>query len=828
MVDIDEIFNRKKPVAEPVEEEVEEAVTIEREEHLSEEDRALITKDVERAASLLSAHLLLPEGSKVVDTGCDEGKIAYLLAKQNPRAHFIGVDKDAPDIEFANKHYKLPNLSFVQSDLAIEKLEDGTLDAVINNNILHGVYSRGDYNPDEVSDLLQKQVAKLKDGGTMVIRDYMQPLQDQMVLLELSNKRFQSQRTKARDDAELLLEFSQKARPLPGGLCEGFFIEEVKPVVPDTRLFRLPHKWALEFIHRKDDVDNWAKALNKEFTFFTYQDYQREFAKMGMRTIFSAPYWDPWIVEHNFNGKFRMYREDGTLMQNPATNYFIVAQKSSGKKSMLIQEKRASQKPTGDLPIVQVRDKATGKVQEIVQPYEHECDVIPFRITPDDRMIIYLNSGAPRPVINAVPRGNSNLDEKKWSGHLIEPLSMTTAEMTNDADANKEVIYDHIKDNLGLRPKSETSWYLGDTYFPAPDLIDTAIEPVFVEVENPFKTLWDFKDEVNSGFTSKGRILELDATDVIAAAQVGMLPEPRLEMYAMDLIQRYKIKLPAWVAGELPEVPQTKLEPVDPNDLLKEAEKKEFVEEKGEPKYLKPVKAVFVEDGTVGSTTRGIAANDVEFIVTQDGVENIAVVLPLNRSLDDELMVMLQPEVMSIPNRRGGDGTMLNVPSFKLPKDVVTIEDARAYVARQFSVPTDKVTSLGESYFTHVGIMPQRVYPFMVAADVSPKDGATLECCLLKKLIFVDYGKKFPRLAKQTMQLISRVHMRLGPEHPLSMKNENKAKYKGFSLSKEKVALDAKKTRKSIIPSVILGEAKRLAPKKQLDKKPAAPKPKAD
>jgi len=823
LVNIDKVFNIKKG-ENVVTENVKKEQTFDREEDLTEENRAVITKDIEKAASLLSAHLLLPEGSKVVDTGCDEGKIAYVLAKLNPRAQFIGVDKDKEDIEFANKHYKLPNLSFVQSDLAIEKLKDETLDAVINSNILHGVYSRASFNPDDVSELLQKQVAKLKDGGTMVIRDYMQPSQEEMVLLELSDKKIVSRKAEDISDAELLLQFSQSARPLPGGVCEGFFIEELKPKAAGTRLFRLPHKWALEFIHRKDKRRKWNENINTEYTFFTYQDYQREFAKMGMRTIFSAPYWDPWIVEHNFNGKFKMYNEDGVLMRNPATNYFIVAQKTSGKKSMLIQEKRASQKPTGDLPIITVMDKASGRVQEIIQPNENECDIIPFRITPDNRMIVFVNGGSPRPIINAVPRGNNNLDEKRWSGHIIEPLSMSTKDMTMDAEENRKLIYGYIESNLGLRPKSDTSWYLGDTYFPAPDLIDTAIEPVFVEVENPFKTSWDFKEETNIGFIEKGRIVELDGVDIIAASQVGMLPEPRLEMYVMDLVRRYKIDLPQWVADELPELPKTKLEPIDPNDLLKEAEKKEFVEDKSTPTYLKPVKAVFVEDGTVGSTTRGISANDVEFIVTEDGVENIAVVLPLCHDWDDKLMIMLEPQIMSIPNRRGGDGSMLNVPSFKLPKDVTTMEEARAFVAKKFEVPIEKVMPLGESYFTHIGVTPQRVYPFMVASDRQPDEGTKLKCCLMNDLVAM-YNNKFPKLGRDAMKLISRVHMRLGPNHPLALKSENTAKYKGFSLANEKIALDARQTRKSVIPSVILGEAKRVAPKKNLENKVSAPKP---
>jgi len=804
---IDKIFNMKK-MDKSLKAEVKDVHLSYKKENLTDEERAIITKEDEKTGALLSAHLLLPEGSRVVDTGCDEGKRAFVLAKLNPRAHFIGVDADSPDIEFANKHYKLPNLSFVQSDLAIEKLEDETLDAVINSNILHGVYSRADYNPDAVSELLQQQVAKLKVGGTMLIRDYMMPLQEEMVLLELPKIKSEGKTPDKLSDADLLLLFSQHARPLPGGECEGFFIEELPARTPDTRLFRLPHKWALEFIYRKDDRYKWDKQIKTEFTFFNYYDYRREFAKMGMRTIFSAPYWSSDIVEARFKGKFRMYHEDGTPMRSPATSYYLVAQKTSSKKSMVIQEKRASQKPAGDLQITVVRDAVSGKVTELVNPKDNGCDIIPFRITPDNRMIVYINSGYPRPIINAVPRGNNNLDEKQWSGHLIEPISMSNEEMQDDADYNRDLIFEFVRKKLGLRPKSENSWYVGDTYFPDPEKIDAAIEPVFVEVENPYKTSWEFNDEIDTGFIEKGRIVELDGTDIIAASQVGMLPEPKLEMYLLDLFHNYGIELPEWVADNLPEVPKTKIEPVDPNELLKEANKKTFVVEKTPAKYLKTVRSIFVEDGTVGSTTRGLAAKDVEFVITQDGVENIAVVLPLCRDFDEKLMVMLEPEIMTVPNRRGGDGAMLNVPSFKLPKDVLTIDDAREFVAQKFSVPVDKVTQLGESYFSHVGVMPQRVYPFMVASDRQPDEGTRLKCCLMNELVKMK-EKKFPRMGRDAMKTIARVQMRMDPGHEMRVKNDYAMKYKGFALATEKIAIDARKTRQSVIPSVVMGEVKK-------------------
>ncbi|MBI3440331.1 MAG: class I SAM-dependent methyltransferase [Proteobacteria bacterium] len=760
---------------------------------------------IQQKAALISAHLLLPSGSRIVDMGCETGEITYVLAQLNPRAELIGVDHDPAAIEFARKNYKLPNLSFRLSDISIPELEDESLDAIINSNILHGIYSAAGYNQIDVSLLLEKQIHKLKPGGTMLIRDYMMPPEGEFVLLELPDTPSEGMGIPHLSEADLLLLFSQSARPLPAGGCEGFFIEELKPRRDGTRLFRLPHKWAIEFIHRKNYRAHWDQEIREEYTFFTYQDYRREFARIGMRMTFSAPYWNPWVVKNCFKGRFQLYSGEYKPMSYPATNYFIVSQKVADKQSLVLEERRPSQNPVGELQIMVVRDKKGGALHELVKrPGEH-CDIIPYRITPDNRLVIFVRSGYPRPIVNAVTRGSSNLDGKKWSGHLIEPIAMDTVEMSEDAEGNRHMIFEYVRHNIGLRPKTEGSWYIGDTYFPSPDRIDEAIEPVFIEVENPYKTSWPLPTDKSSLFTELGMITELDGADIILASQVGLLPEPRLEMYVFDLMTRYNIPLPRWIGESMPKLPGQAVKKIyEPDDLLKEPERTEFEEEKTESLHLKPVKAVFIEEGKVGRTTRGLSAQDIEFIVSDDGVENIAVILPITRDWDNNLLVALDPKIMPVPNRLGGDGAMLNAPSFVLPKDVRTVEDAKAFIASKFGVSPEQVNQLGESYFTHVGVTPQRIYPFTVVSAPESSAGSVMRYTMMKK---VDKYCRVGRIARDTLKLLARVQMQANDGYGLAAQRDlQHQKNKGFSLSTEKVAVDVKNISYSAIPSRILGQ----------------------
>jgi SAM-dependent methyltransferase len=764
---------------------------------------------IQQKAALISAHFLLPAGARIVDMGCETGEVAYVLAQLNPRAEIIGVDNDARAIEFASKNYKLPNLSFRKTDITLPDMEDESIDGIVNSNILHGVYSDAGFNNDEIDHLLEKQAHKLKPGGVMLIRDYMMPATDEFVLLKMPNVHSKGKTPALMSDADLLVSFSHTARPLLAGQAEGFALEELPPKHPDTRLFRLPHKWAVEFVHRKNYRDGWIQGLKEEYTFYTLQDYTRECSKIGMRMVFSAPYSNPWIVKKHFKGSFQLYSEDGRPMPYPATNYFIVAQKVADKQSLLLEERRPSQVPVGDLQVMVVRDKKSGKLHELVKrPGEH-CDIVPYRITPDNRLVVYVRSGYPRPIINAGARGRHNLDGKKWSGHLVEPISMATVSMSDDIEANRQMIFDFTRNYATLRPKSESAWHLGETFFPAPDLIDEAIEAVYIEVENPAKVSWPIHTDQDTAFTELGKITELDGADIILASQVGLLPEPRLELHVLDLMRRNGIQPPRWIGEVMPKIARQSIRAADPETVLKEAEPTTFEEErKGENIHLKPVKAVFIEEGKVGRQTRGLSAQDVEYILSDDGVENIALVLPVSRDWDNNLLVALQPQIMPVPNRIGTDGAQLNAPSFPLPKDVRTIDDAKMFIASKFKVDVEQVAQMGASFFTHVGVTPQRVYPFMVASAAEANIWGIRYMLESNVVALIFMFNRTYSLGMQTIKAVARMSMMMNDSNlDMGMKRDpSLQKYQGYSLSTEKVAVESINAGYSSIPSRILGQ----------------------
>ncbi|MCC7305391.1 MAG: hypothetical protein IT558_03920, partial [Alphaproteobacteria bacterium] len=69
---------------------------------------------------------------------------------------------------------------------------------------------------------------------------------------------------------------------------------------------------------------------------------------------------------------------------------------------------------------------------------------------------------------------------------------------------------------------------------------------------------------------------------------------------------------------------------------------------------------------------------------------------------------------MPVPERREGNGMTATCFSFNLPPGVTNMNQAKKFVADKYGVLPEMIIKLGESYFSHHGITPQRIYPFAV------------------------------------------------------------------------------------------------------------------
>ena len=693
---------------------------------LSEERRALL-KDIPyetiRKAWFTLSHLLLSDGARVADMGCDDGSTAYTMAVLNPHIKIIGVDKNKRYISKAKERYKRFNLEFKIGDASGGIFEENTLDAIVNSFILHEIYSSSRYNERIVSDTLKKQFRMLKVGGTMFIRDYARPPPEEMVVIEMPDVPSAAPGNKndlsSLSEIELLIWYSEHARPRHDPGTGGFFLEELPARFPRTRLFRLPYKWAYEFIMRKDNRKKWATELPMEYTFFTVHEFRKEIRSLGARLQYSAPYWSENIIKERFEGRFRLYKDNGKPIGNPPTSFIAVAQKMKERKSLYIEERRpSSNQQQSPLEIKAVRNEKTGEMSDIVTRNMDIGEILAYKLEEDGRLKIFLHDGIARSIINTVPRSGSNIDGKRWSAHMVEPVSfdMTTIAGIQKFDVKSTVRF--CRDYLGLKPSNNAVIEHGPDYYPAPDYIDEQIHTYYLKVESPGKEITP-KSFVGYAerFQAKGTIRELDAQNVINAITIGMIPNARLEMQILSLYQHLGIKAENWTQKQISFQRGKITAKADMRQLLQSLNETDsrFQDIKGATGQLRSIHSIFVEEGQSQGTITGLSSQEVDFVISDEKTVNTAVVLPLTANEEGDVHAGFLLKHLPVPQRHEGNGLTISAPSFDLPPEITDLRMAKEFIAGKFNVAPEMVVKLGESYFSHAGLTPQRIHPFAIS-----------------------------------------------------------------------------------------------------------------
>ena len=115
----------------------------------------------------------IPAGGTCLDVGCGSGALSIAVAKRNPKATVVGVDRWGKDYaSFSRELCKknaiaegVKNIAFDKGDATALRFSDETFDAVTSNYVYHNIPSK-----DRQSILLET-LRVLKKGGTFAIHD---------------------------------------------------------------------------------------------------------------------------------------------------------------------------------------------------------------------------------------------------------------------------------------------------------------------------------------------------------------------------------------------------------------------------------------------------------------------------------------------------------------------------------------------------------------------------------------------------------------------------------------------------------------------------------
>ncbi len=678
-------------------------------------------QEVHRAWNTLS-HLLVDEGSTVLDMGCGDGKITYSMAALNPHINFIGVDKSRKTIKEATDTYVAHNLEFKVGDISSDLFEPESIDAIINSYILHKVFSDARYNERIITDTLHKQFAMLKNGGTMFIRDYAKPIKDDFILMEMHDEKSISEDLADLSEVDLLIWYSNHARPKQNPGCGGFFLEELTPRFPHTRLFRLPCKWAYEFIMRKDNRELWESNLPFEYTFFTVQEFRHELRNLGARVQYSAPHWDDDYIKNNFDGHFRLLHTNGDPIGDPPTSFIAVAKKLPERMSLDINERRIVQDEAGVLEIKTLRDQKDGTLLDVVTRDKEIAEILPYRISDDDRLYVYLHDDVVRGITNSVRRSGDNIDGRQWSGHMLEAISTDYSNIAELGAITAENTAKFTKAYIGLKSENGELIKEGPAYYPDPNYIDERIHTFYINIKKGDKAIAPKRQILEAHhFQEKGVVRELNAQNVLDAIAVGLVPNSRLELQILSLMQHVKVKAENWISKDIKIAEGEIKRTFKMRDFLKQISNNDsrFKEVKGSAGQLRTINSIFVEEGQSQGGQAGLSSENVDFVISDETTINTAVVLPITKSTKGDIHAGFMVKYMPVPQRYEGNGLSVSAPQFNIPKEIKNYKMLKQFIAEKFGVTPDLVIKLGESYFSHIGITPQRIHPFAITSPPS-------------------------------------------------------------------------------------------------------------
>lgn len=675
-------------------------------------ERYLASMDasMKQKVAATAAHLLCR--GRVADMGMGSGAGSEALAALYPELEVVGVDLDPTMVALARDKYHHPNLSFVVGDIAAPVFADGSLDGIFDSSVLHHVTTFGGYRHENAAGALRTQARALAPHGVLVVRDFVDPTEGatrgRAVWLDLpSDDGDESDDPRTSSTARLFERFAREFRSLHTE--PGFPLAREADPRAGWRRYRTTHKLAAEFILRKDYRADWEAEVKEEYTYFTAEEFESVFASLGLRLLASAPIWNPWIVNRRFVGKCALSdAATGAPMEHPPTNYLIAGERVPAGEGVRFRESVPSA-PVGFLEMTHHRHTATGQIRDLVRKPHLLVDVVPTFSLHGERFVVARMS-YPRPLLACAPAARDAIDGARPSPYVTEPLNVP---VTTRPFA--ETVEDALAEIVGIPPSAVHALWAGPTSHPSPGGVQEEVRTVFVEID---PLLVEERVAHFSGFSTSGRVRALEARQVLRAAQVGGLPDARLETAVHALLAERGESPGPWIGEELV-IDEGALDDVRVTTLAaleNRPRRRAFAPTSTSADFL-DLRGSLLEE--LDGEGKVVASRPLEYVLPRTlSASTVAVAILARRN--GELYLGVDDDDLPAAQSFEGSSALLVAPAWRLPKSVRGKSAALAFVRErlrnEYGLDAIRIQSLGGSYHPSPGVTPEVVHPFAVSA----------------------------------------------------------------------------------------------------------------
>lgn len=632
-----------------------------------------------------------------------DGLAAIEIAQYRPHWQVTGWVSDIKTfLQLQNKQTP-ENVIFDKTPKAVSgqtRASDTNVKAILAPAWAHRQFSESHYHVSALVQGIREMLALLPDYGQLILQDFALPD---------DHEAFVTVDIESDEAAYELIEFSKCARPNAAKSLQGFFVETLASPRDGVKRFHLPYKWAVEFFHR------WRLGVAcdapYELTTLSLPQWVSLIEQCGARVSYRSPHFMTQQAAKQFGNVIRFADAQGNALPLPAESFTLVIEKLPSQTPLAVYERRVSDDKAKDILISSLRHQESDETLDVVEIRHHEDDVLPWYFDSEMRLHVLVRTHVPRPVINAVARGTPNLDGRQWAGYLIEPLVIPSTSRNPDAD----IVADYLARLMPNTKMGIGKATTGVEYYPAPEYLVQRVRGIFVPIK-PAQSI----AAISLG--DEGRIVDVLADDVLRAISSGLIPDGKLEILISRLMVEQGIE--PVKSGEtngqneikrVVKITKEKREARVPRSVKFGDHMEAFVSD-APTENLRAVRSVFVQEHI---TEFGRQISDVrerDFIVPASLTTNTAVCIPMMADPMGKFLLSGEPRRLPIPDRLGAKEPLMHLPAFSLPFSVKTLDQARAFLAKQLQCNPDDLFVLGPSFFVHSQISAERVYPFLLNA----------------------------------------------------------------------------------------------------------------
>lgn len=664
-------------------------------------------RSMQQKVALTTAHF--PTTGRIADMGSGSGRGTYDLAQLHPALEVVGVDINPAAVASAQDSYQRPNLRYLQGDIADAVFPPESLDGILDSSVLHHVTSFTGYDTRRLDVCLDNQVAALRPGGVLIIRDFVVPDGPAEVALELRDD--DGVDDGAVPDLSTWALWRRYAATVRNGRwpAGGLRWSASDPPAPGWRSVRCALRDAQEFILRKDYRADWDVELLEEYCYWTQAEFIAALERRGMRAVTAAPIRNPWIVANRYRDRVRLRGPDGVVLPFPPTNLVAVGRKlRSGDGARLVAVSSTPTTAPAFLRLSGWRDSA-GARYDLAERPGRTIDLLPW-MRRGEQVLVLARQGVPRPVAVADPE-RPNLTGACWSGYLTEPIAAIVDPGEEVAAAVRRI----LAERAGVAATRIRALSQPLRYATSPGGLDEVVDALAVEIDP-------------DGPLAPG-VHALDARACLRAGQVGGLFDARLELTIRALLRRLGLGCGPWIGADPGAVPTVASWPRRDDALAPEGGAA-FVPLPSAGGYLDIRQGRFTERDAAGRTLAEVAR---EWVVPRGATANTASVLPVIAS---DGMVLAGVERRRLPaiQRATGQAGFAAVPAWRLPASVTTLDQAEAWLrprlAAELGITVLRLVELGGPYLATPGATPELVHAWLALTDPTGGAGVLRWCAL--------------------------------------------------------------------------------------------------